>query len=108
MEIKHISKEFENHLFKRKEIEFEVSEEKTPSKKEATDALCKKFSKTPELVLIKKIVGRSGVKHFKISAFIYHSKKDMHETESFSKKEKEKLAKLYASEVKEEVVEQAA
>ncbi|MEK6917562.1 MAG: hypothetical protein AABW51_01300 [Nanoarchaeota archaeon] len=96
MEIKHISKEFENHLFKRKEIEFEISEERTPSKKEATDALCKKFSKTPELVLIKKIVGKSGTKHFKVFAFIYHSRKDMDETESFSKKEKEKIAKLLA------------
>ncbi|MEK6945466.1 MAG: hypothetical protein AABW63_01600 [Nanoarchaeota archaeon] len=96
IEIKHISKEFENHLFKRKEIEFEISEEKTPSKKEVTEALCKKFSKTPELVLIKKIEGKSGIKNSKVLAFIYHSRKDMDETESFSKKEKERMTKLLA------------
>ena len=61
-----------------------------------TLALSKKLSTAFELVLVKKIEGRSGAKKFKVVAYVYHSRKDMEETESFSKKEKEKIAKLFA------------
>lgn len=94
-----LTKEFDNKLFKRKEIEFELDLEKTPSKKELIEGIAKKLSADKHSIVIKKVNGKFGTKHFKINANVYHTKKDLDETEHFSKKEKEKNSKMFESKV---------
>jgi len=93
MEIINITKELDNPLFNRKEIELELASEITPSRLEVQEALSKKFSTLKDTIRVKQILGQFGSKTFKIVASIYTSKKDLEETESFSKKEKDAMKK---------------
>jgi len=107
MEIIKVTKEIENPLFKRKEIQLEVSAEITPSKTEVDKLLSEKYSSNPDKIRIKRITGNFGSKRFKIEANLYESEEEMYSIERFSKKEKIAKAKEPAPEpVKEEVKEE--
>ena len=94
MEILRMHKETENPLMKRKEVEFYVKSETAPSYLDALSFIAKHFSTSPETIRIKRINGKFGSRNFLVSANVYHSEKDLDNTESFSKKEKEKMNKL--------------
>jgi len=101
MEILNITKEKENFLFKRREIGFDVKSAIAPSNEETRKIISEKFLAKPETIRIKKITGNYGSNVFSISANVYESEKQMLETESFSKKQKEKDKKQAAEKQKE-------
>lgn len=88
-----VTKEIENPLFKRKEIELVLTSDVTPSKNEVDKLLSEKYSAKPDQIRIKKISGKFGSKTFTVTANIYKNREDMFATERFSKKEKEKIKK---------------
>ena len=85
-----ILEEKENALFKRKEVQFSVEAEITPSREEIQKLISEKFSASDENTKIKKISGKFGSKTFTVSVNIYASKEDKEKTEAKSKKDKEK------------------
>jgi len=88
MEFKKIS-ETQNPLFKRKEVQFSVHANATPSHTEIQKLASEKFSSGLETVAVKRIHAKFGSKTFIISANIYSSKEDKIKTEP-KKKEKKK------------------
>ena len=73
MEFKKI-KETQNPLFKRKEVQFSVHSNMTPSHVEIQNMTSEKFSSDIEAIAIKKIQAKFGSKTFIIDANIYSSK----------------------------------
>ena len=91
----------ENPLFNRKEIQFNVQANITPSRMEIGKLISEKFSTQIENIKIKEIHGRFGSKTFKVNTFIYKSEQDKDKLEIKKKKEeklKETLKKEETSE----------
>ena len=82
-----IIKEFENPLFKRKEIEGIIKRDITPSKNEVMEILCKQYAASEDAVKILGIYGSFGTKESKILACIYNSKEERDKVEKRTKKE---------------------
>ena len=93
-----VTREFENPLFGRREVEVFVTSEISPKKTEAEKFLSEKFSANPDSIRVKKIEGKFGSNHFKIIANIYNSKEKLQSIEVFSKKEVEKRKKAQEAE----------
>ncbi len=93
MELHKVSKEFENKLFKRKEIEFVIVSNSVPSRKDVEEIISKKYSTNPENIKIKKIHGKFGTKEFNIIANVYDSEKERDSTEFHKKKDVERRKK---------------
>ncbi|MBI3623739.1 hypothetical protein HY212_06710 [Candidatus Pacearchaeota archaeon] len=87
MEFKKL-KEIENYLFKRKEVQFSVNSNITPSHEAIQKLASEKFSADQEAVAIKKIHARFGSNNFIITANIYSSKEDKLKTEPKVKEKK--------------------
>ena len=83
-----ITKEKENPLFGRKEIQAYIEAQITPSKNEMINLIAQKFSTQPENISIKGIHGRFGSRNFLVNANIYSSKEEKEKTEPKSKKQK--------------------
>jgi len=81
-----IKKDFENPLFGRREIEFEIFSEIAPTRKEAVKFLSEKFSKPEENIMLKSIKGSFGSKNFIISTNIYESEEKITNIEKNSKR----------------------
>jgi len=88
-----VSKEIENPLFARREVEVLVTSEVNPKKSEALNILGEKFNADSDGIRIKKISGKFGTNDFVITANVYKNKETMLKNEHFSKKEKEKMKK---------------
>ena len=103
-----IIKEKQNPLFKRKEIEFIIGAEVTPSHAEARKIISEKFSVPEENIRIKKILGKFGSQTFTISTNLYDSEQDKLNTEGKSKKDvvKEKPASETATEQSTETLKE--
>jgi ribosomal protein S24E len=71
----------ENPLLKRKEISATLVAMKSPSNEEIKEKIAQQSKADKELIVIKDIRGSFGSDNFSISAFVYHTKKDMDETE---------------------------
>lgn len=83
-----VSKESENKLMGRKEIEVGVSfDAVTPSRSELKEAICKKMGLHPDLVEIVKIDQSYGVKECNVVVHAYDSKDAM--AKGFRKNRKE-------------------
>tara|TARA_Y100000031_G_scaffold123554_1_gene138925 strand:+ start:109 stop:504 length:396 start_codon:yes stop_codon:yes gene_type:complete len=80
----------ENPLFNRKEIQFNVQANITPSRIEIGKLISEKFSTQIKNIKIKEIHGRFGSKTFKVNTFIYKSEQDKDKLE-IKKKKDEKL-----------------
>ncbi len=102
MEILNTLKEENNALFKRKEVKLEVKADVPPSESEAKKLISEKYKASPDAVRVLKTQGKFGTKNFEISANIYESKKDLFDTENFSKKQLEKIKKAEAEAKKPE------
>ncbi len=89
-----ITKEFENPLFKRKEVIASIGAEVVPRLSEAAEMISKKFSTPVEAIKIKKVSGRFGSKNFDIEAHIYSSKQEKDKIEVKTKQEKAAEAKV--------------
>lgn len=77
MELK-INSDNENKLMGRREISASASyNDKTPTKDEVKQELCKRLSLDPELVEIREIRQQYGLRMSDIVAFSYKSKEDM-------------------------------
>jgi ribosomal protein S24E len=83
-----IIKELENNIFKRKELFFEMSFPKAPSKEEILDLISEKLSSSKEAIVIDSIKGKFGTFLFTVSAKVYASEQDKEKTEPKSKKDK--------------------
>ena len=81
-----IIKETENSLFKRKEIQFSLDAEITPSEKEMIELISDKFSTQAENISLKGIHGKFGSKTFTINANIYDSSEEKEAVEQKKKK----------------------
>ena len=79
--------EKENPLFKRREIEFSVNVNITPSNAEVGKFISEKFSAPLETIKIKKISGRFGSHSFIVTTNVYASKEDKESIERKSKKD---------------------
>lgn len=101
IEINKIS-EKENHLFSRKELEFEIKAQVVPSHEEVKKLLHEKFSFNPELVRIHKISGKFGSKVFHVLLDVYSSKKEFDRVVKKTKQEKEKEKKALEEKMKAE------
>jgi ribosomal protein S24E len=88
-----ILKENQSLLFPRKEIEGILSANASPSHKDVTVLLSKKFSSPEDTIRVKKIEGKFGSQKFKLSAFVYKSKEDLDKTEVKTKQELEAIKK---------------
>jgi ribosomal protein S24E len=88
MEFK-ITKEEQNPLFNRKEIEGMISSNIAPSNEEVAKKLAEKFSTEPGALRIIDIKGKFGSKDFTVRANVYPSKEERDNTEQLTKKEKE-------------------
>ena len=88
-----ITHEKDNMLFKRKEIEGEITVEASPSRHHILEILSEKFKAKKDAIKIKKIKGRFGTKEFKVIAYVYHSKADKDSVELKKKKETDAEAK---------------
>ncbi len=97
-----ILSEFDNALFKRKEILFQVNSRIAPSKEEVVEFLSKKFSCDPERIALKKILGEFGKQIFKISAKIYETKEDKEYFEIKTRKQREAEKKALEERIKAE------
>ncbi len=74
MELK-ITKEHDNVMLKRKEVEASVSFAKaTPSNVEVAKALATKLSASEDVVVVKQILGGFGASSADIKAYVYASK----------------------------------
>ena len=71
-----ITKEKDNPLFKRKEIQAKLETDVTPSKSEVIKLISEKFSSPSENINIKGIHGTFGTKEFIVTANIYNSKEE--------------------------------
>jgi ribosomal protein S24E len=80
----------ENPLFNRKEIQFNVQANITPSRIEIGKLISEKFSTQIKNIKIKEIHGKFGSKTFKVNTFIYKSEQDKDKLE-IKKKKDEKL-----------------
>jgi len=87
MENFNILEEKENPLFNRKEINFSIDAEITPSHVDTRKIISEKFSTPEENIRIKNILGKFGSKTFTISTNIYASEQDKLDTEGQSKKD---------------------
>jgi ribosomal protein S24E len=85
-----VIEEKENPLFNRKEIQFNVQANITPSRIEIGKLISEKFSTQIENIKIKEIHGKFGSKTFKVNTFIYKSEQDKNKLE-IKKKKDEKL-----------------
>ena len=101
MELKIIN-EKENPLFNRKELEFEVQSNITPSKIDVGKSISEKFSTELDTIEIKRILGRFGSNFFKIIAFVYNTKDDRMSTERKPRLIAEKKADVQEEVKKEE------
>jgi ribosomal protein S24E len=81
-----ITKETENPLFKRKEIQLSVEAETTPSEKEMLEAIAQKFSTQADNISMKGIHGKFGSKTFTVTANIYESAEEKNLIETKKKK----------------------
>ncbi len=81
-----ITQENQNPLFNRKEIQFKLEAEVTPSEKEITELIAQKFSSQPENISVKGIHGKFGSKTFTINANIYESAEEKQAIENKKKK----------------------
>ena len=81
-----IIKQNENTLFKRKEIQFSLEAETTPSEKEMIDLISEKFSTKAENISMKGIHGGFGSNTFTINANIYDSPEEKQAVENKKKK----------------------
>ena len=81
-----IIEDFENPVFKRKEIKIAIALEKFPSLKELGKLLSEKFGKPEENIVIKKMNGSFGTKELLVAANIYHSKEEKDRVERKPKK----------------------
>ncbi len=86
-------KEFENKLFSRKEIEIVVETERVPSQTEAKEFIKKEFNTNPNLIRIKRILGKFGSREFTISVDIYNSQEEFNRIVKKTKQELEKEKK---------------
>ncbi|HLC78104.1 MAG TPA: hypothetical protein VJH92_03195 [Candidatus Nanoarchaeia archaeon] len=82
-------KEVDNPLFKRKEVQFSIHSNITPSNSESEKLIAGKFSVGQEVVAVKKIQAKFGSNNFLIDANVYASRDDKIKTEP-KKKEKKK------------------
>lgn len=82
-----IIKDFNNKLYNRREIEFSLESNITPSYKEIRDLIIKEFLVDKEVIKINLIKGRFGTNDFLIKVHIYDTKDDLIRTEKKSKKE---------------------
>ncbi len=90
MEIK-ITKQNENRLLHRKEIEFAIAGfESTPSKAEVHRELCKKLSLMPDTTIIANLKQEFGMKECTGTAHAYDSKEAMSAEPEYSRKRMEK------------------
>ena len=78
-----------NFLTNRRELNFLLESDKTPSYSESLVILEKEFKINPENSVIKAVKGKFGRSKFFISAFVYNSKEDK---EKFEPKPKLKKA----------------
>ncbi|MDE1851723.1 MAG: hypothetical protein KGH69_03490 [Candidatus Micrarchaeota archaeon] len=84
-----VSKESENKLMGRKEIEVGASfDAVTPSRSDVKEAVCKKMGLHPDLVEIVRIDQAYGTKECRVTVYAYDSKEDM--AKGFNRKGKEK------------------
>jgi len=99
-----ILKEFKNPVLARREVVFEVESESNPTALHIKKMTGEKFSAQEDTVKINRIKGGFGERIFKVDAHIYHSKKDLDETEVKSKKQRtaEKKAIEEAKKAEEE------
>jgi ribosomal protein S24E len=93
MELK-ITKQEQNPLFNRKEIEAVITSEKAPSNEEVAKKLAEKLSAEPGSLRILGIKGKFGSREFTVRANIYSSKEERDSTEQLTKKEKAQEAKV--------------
>lgn len=82
-----IIKDFDNKLFNRRELEFSINAEVTPSYKEVKELIAKEFSADLEVIKINLIKGQFGTNDFLIKAHIYKTPDDLISTEKKSKRE---------------------
>ncbi len=83
-----IIQQTKNPLFKRSELQAEVTSEITPKKQNIKDLVSKETSKPVETIVIKTLKGSFGTKNFKISALIYDSIEELKKSEPKSETEK--------------------
>lgn len=95
-----ILKEKENQLFNRKELEFEIEADVTPSHIDVEKLISEKFSTDSEKIKINKIEGKFGLRKFLIIAKIYDSKEDKDNFEIKTKKQREAEKKAIEEERK--------
>ncbi|MBI2044589.1 hypothetical protein HYT23_00870 [Candidatus Pacearchaeota archaeon] len=77
----------ENPLFKRKEVEAELTAEISPSREDLMSALARKLSSSADAVRIKKVKSKFGSKKFSISANVYQDKETKKSVEIKKQKE---------------------
>ncbi|MFH1409322.1 MAG: hypothetical protein ABIH34_05420 [Nanoarchaeota archaeon] len=96
-----ITKQEENALLKRQDVEADLSfEQKTPSRKEVKKALASHIKVTENLIVIRDIRTQYGFQTAKVSAHVYHTAEAVQEFEpdhfvkrnNHAKKEGEKPA----------------
>lgn len=101
-----ILKEIDNRLFKRKEILATAEAKITPTYKEVTEFLSKKFSVELGKIKIKKISGKFGSRVFEIIVNIYDSEKDKNSVERRSKRDVQPEAPIEEKPLEENKLEE--
>jgi ribosomal protein S24E len=94
-----IISQFDNKLFSRNELVLEVEADVVPSKEEVKEFISKEFSCDKDLIRVREIKGKFGVRVFKVVADIYSSKEEFdrivkktkQEIEAEKKAEEERL-----------------
>ena len=80
--------ETRNDLFKRNEVEIEISAEKNPTFDEAKKMLAEQMKKPTENINVSGIKGHFGSNLFVISAYVYDSKEDLENSKQLTQKQK--------------------
>jgi ribosomal protein S24E len=109
MKIKN-TKEIDNELFNRKEVEVIVEADVTPKTSEALKLISEKYSMPEDNIKVKGVYGKFGVKEFKVIAHVYKTKADKEKTEKKTKQEKaeEEAAETAAKEAEKKAAEEEA
>lgn len=77
-----------NLLLKRKELMVSVHQESNPSTSAAKTMIAQSLSVSEDLVVIKSIRNRYGVREFHIESFVYDSAESLDKTEQKAKEKK--------------------
>lgn len=103
-----ITKEDQNPLFPRKEIQGTISAEAIPSKVEVMKALSEKYKVPVKAIRVLDIQGKFGTKEFPLRANVYATPEERDKLEVMSKKESESESKALEAPQEEAPKEEAA